>query len=224
MVDGSPSQRRGGRGRARTRSSARQPPPPRLQRSTPTHNVRALAPRAGVCMPSTAPPRVCLALGHSPPIFDDCRGAPRGAGAQEWRPPGGPDRPGHPMPSGPSPWGVLGGPSALLGRVQGQSRARRQARRQWWDIGTSRRDPAPRSASTRPSGRNPSGPADLQPKMIFLFLFQPLPPLFPQQPLPSQSRPPKSQETVHKSQTVASAVLCRTPLWRGKTRCIPPGF
>jgi len=52
-------------------------------------------------------------------------------------------------------WGVLGGLSALLGRVQGQSRAKRQARRQWWDIGTLRRDPASRSASTRPSGRNP---------------------------------------------------------------------
>ena len=121
------------------------------------------------------------------------------------------------MPSGPSPWGVLGGPSALLGRVQGQSRARRQARRQWWDIGTSRRDPAPRSASTRPSGRNPSGPADLQPQMMMLFICLPIPPLFTQQPLPSQSRPPKSQATVHKSQTVASAVLCRSSKQSVKT-------
>jgi hypothetical protein len=68
------------------------------------------------------------------------------------------------MPSGPSPWGVLGGPSAHVGRVQEQSRARRQARRQWRDIGTLRRNPASRSASTRPSGRNLSSTADPQPQ------------------------------------------------------------
>ena len=52
--------------------------------------------------------------------------------------------------------------SAPVGRVEEQSRARRQARRQWWDIGTLRRDPASRSASTRPSGRNLSSTADPQ--------------------------------------------------------------